>query len=203
MRNAEVIHLTDGQGHLFKGELVNVDSKKSVVRLIEEIPQVNSSSELHIAIAPTKNIDRFEWFLEKATEMGIKEITPLLCRYSERKDIKPERLNKVIVAAAKQSHHFLFPVLNPLIKFDDFIKTVSADNKFVAHCEPSSKNDFAKSVSNKNKVLLLIGPEGDFSETEIQSAIAQQFIPVSLGNYRLRTETAGVYASAVFNSINQ
>ncbi|MFM7015175.1 MAG: 16S rRNA (uracil(1498)-N(3))-methyltransferase [Bacteroidota bacterium] len=203
MRNGDSLHLTDGLGRLFKGVLVSVDSKKSMVHLTEEIPQRNVPSSLHIAIAPTKNIDRFEWFLEKSTEMGIKEITPLLCRYSERKEIKPERLNKVIVSAAKQSHHFLFPQLNPLTKVDEFMKkTETRENKYIAHCEPSSKNNFIKSITNKQNVILMIGPEGDFSESEIQLAISNHFTPVSLGEYRLRTETAGVYASAVFNAIN-
>lgn len=203
MRNGEIIHLTDGLGHLFKGELINVDSKKSLVRITEEVPQMSVSTNLHIAIAPTKNIDRFEWFLEKATEMGIAEITPLICRYSERKEVKPERLNKVIVSAAKQSHHFLFPKLNPIVKFEEFIKITTAEDKFIAHCEPSDKNDFGKSIANKRDSLLLIGPEGDFSEQEIQLAISNSYSPVSLGESRLRTETAGVYACAVFNALNQ
>jgi 16S rRNA (uracil1498-N3)-methyltransferase len=203
MRNGEIIHLTDGLGHLFKGELINVDSKKSLVRITEEVPHNSTTTNLHIAIAPTKNIDRFEWFLEKATEMGIAEITPLLCRYSERKEIKPERLNKVIVSAAKQSHHFLFPKLNPIVKFEEFIKTTTVENKFIAHCESSDKNDFGKSIANKRYALLLIGPEGDFSEHEIQLAISNNYFPVSLGESRLRTETAGVYACAVFNALAQ
>jgi len=203
MRNGDIIHLTDGLGHLFKGELINVDSKKSLVRIIEEINQKIGDKNLHIVIAPTKNIDRFEWFLEKATEMGIAEITPLLCRYSERKEIKTERLNKVIVAAAKQSHHFMFPVLNSIVKFDDFIKSNSTENKFIAHCESSEKNDFGKAVIGKKSTILLIGPEGDFSEQEIQSAISNNYLPVSLGESRLRTETAGIYACAVFNALAQ
>lgn len=203
MRNGEIIHLTDGLGHLFKGELINVDSKKSLVRITEEVPQMSATTNLHIAIAPTKNIDRFEWFLEKSTEMGIAEITPLLCRYSERKEIKPERLNKVIVSAAKQSHHFLFPKLNSIVKFEEFIKTTTVENKFIAHCESFDKNDFGKSIANKRDALLLIGPEGDFSEHEIQLAISNNYFPVSLGESRLRTETAGVYACAVFNALNQ
>jgi 16S rRNA (uracil1498-N3)-methyltransferase len=203
MRKGDSIHLTDGLGHLFKGELLNVDSKKTLVRLIEELPLKPATNHLHIAIAPTKNIDRFEWFLEKSTEMGITQITPLLCRYSERKEIKPERLNKVIVSAAKQSHHFLFPVLNPLVKFEDFIKSKTSENKFIAHCESSAKNDFGKTILNKKDALLLIGPEGDFSEQEIQLAISNNYLPVSLGESRLRTETAGIYASAVYNALNQ
>lgn len=203
MRNGEIIHLTDGLGHLFKGELIKVDSKKSLVRITEEVPQMSASTNLHIAIAPTKNIDRFEWFLEKATEMGIAEITPLICRYSERKEIKLERLNKVIVSAAKQSHHFLFPKLNPIVKFEEFIKTTTVENKFIAHCESSDKNDFGKSIANKSDTLLLIGPEGDFSEQEIQLALGNNYFPVSLGDFRLRTETAGIFATAVFNALNQ
>ncbi len=201
MRSGDFIHLTDGLGHLFKGELLNVDSKKSLVRLVEELPLKPATSHLHIAIAPTKNIDRFEWFLEKATEIGIAEVTPLLCRYSERKEIKPERLNKVIVAAAKQSHHFMFPRLNPILKFEEFINSSTSENKYIAHCESSEKNDFGKSIIGKKSSLLLIGPEGDFSEQEIQLAISNNYLPVSLGESRLRTETAGVYACAVFNAL--
>ena len=201
MRSGDFIHLTDGLGHLFKGELLKVDSKKSLVRLVEELPLKPATTHLHIAIAPTKNIDRFEWFLEKATEMGIAEITPLLCRYSERKEIKPERLNKVIVAAAKQSHHFMFPRLNPILKFEKFINSSTSENKYIAHCESSEKNDFGKSIIGKKSSLLLIGPEGDFSEQEIQLAISNNYLPVSLGESRLRTETAGVYACAVFNAL--
>ncbi len=201
MRSGDFIHLTDGLGHLFKGELLKVDSKKSLVRLVEELPLKPATTHLHIAIAPTKNIDRFEWFLEKATEMGIAEITPLMCRYSERKEIKPERLNKVIVAAAKQSHHFKFPRLNPILKFEEFINSSTSENKYIAHCESSEKNDFGKSIIGKKSSLLLIGPEGDFSEQEIQLAISNNYLPVSLGESRLRTETAGVYACAVFNAL--
>jgi 16S rRNA (uracil1498-N3)-methyltransferase len=201
MRSGDFIHLTDGLGHLFKGELLKVDSKKSLVRLVEELPLKPATTHLHIAIAPTKNIDRFEWFLEKATEMGIAEITPLLCRYSERKEIKPERLNKVIVAAAKQSHHFMFPRLNPILKFEEFINSSTSESKYIAHCESSEKNDFGKSIIGKKSSLLLIGPEGDFSEQEIQLAISNNYLPVSLGESRLRTETAGVYACAVFNAL--
>ena len=202
MRIGELIHLTDGKGNLVKGELVQVDAKKTQVSILEVIPQVIKNSHLHIAIAPTKNIDRFEWFLEKATEIGVAEITPLLCRFSERKEIKLERLNKVIVAAAKQSHHFTFPILNPLTKMDQFVKSMQFENKFIAHCEPTLRNDFSQSVQSLNKVLVIIGPEGDFSEQEIELALQHSFKPVSLGNYRLRTETAGVYACAAFNAMH-
>lgn len=158
---------------------------------------------LHIAIAPTKNIERLEWFLEKATEIGVDEITPLICRFSERKIIKPERLEKIIVSAAKQSLKAYFPKLNPVCTFNDFLKTYSANQKFIAHCYEEDKQTLQSLYRAPSDVIVLIGPEGDFSPEEVQIALAENYAPVSLGNSRLRTETAGVVACHTVTLLNE
>ena len=200
LRVGDAIGVTDGIGHLYNAALVEVHAKKCSYRIIDEVPQKIRTRELHIAIAPTKNIDRFEWFLEKSTEIGIETVTPLLCRYSERKEVKPDRLSKVIVAAAKQSMHCRFPVLQPMITFKEFIAN-APDNaiKLIAHCEDSVKMPIQRMLDHAENVVVLIGPEGDFSPEEIQLAIDKGFKPVSLGESRLRTETAALYATMAFN----
>ena len=155
--------------------------------------------QVHIAIAPTKSIERIEWFLEKATEIGISRVTPLLCRYSERKEIKADRLEKVMVSAMKQSLKAYLPQLDPLTKFSDFISQPFDGQKFIAHCDEQHRDLLKKMVVPNQNYLILIGPEGDFSSEEIEMAIQEGFKPVSLGDSRLRTETAGVVACHTFN----
>ena len=159
--------------------------------------------KLHIAISPTKNIERLAWFLEKSTEIGIDVLTPVVCRFSERKIVKEERLHKIIVAAAKQSLKAYFPKLNPMITFDELMKNYQASQKFIAHCYEEDKKLFQNEIKPSSDVLILIGPEGDFSKEEVQKAISLGFVPVSLGNSRLRTETAGVVACHTVAVINQ
>jgi 16S rRNA (uracil1498-N3)-methyltransferase len=149
---------------------------------------------LHLAVAPTKMNERYEWFLEKATEIGIQEITPIICDHSERKIIKTERFQKIIEAAMKQSLHYYIPKLNEPILYKDFIKKEFNGQKFIAHCEETNKKSFKRELNPQENVLILIGPEGDFSVKEIQIALENKFIPVSLGNTRLRTETAAIVA---------
>ncbi len=199
----DAIGVTDGAGHLYNASLVEVHAKKCSFQIIVEVAQRNRKRSLHIAIAPTKNIDRFEWFLEKSTEIGIETVTPLLCRYSERKEVKPDRLSKVIVAAAKQSMHCRFPVLQPMVSFKEFIAN-APDNaiKLIAHCEDSVKLPIQRMLDHAQNVIVLIGPEGDFSNEEIQLAIEKGFKPVSLGDSRLRTETAALYACMAFNLLS-
>jgi 16S rRNA (uracil1498-N3)-methyltransferase len=153
---------------------------------------------LHIAIAPTKNIDRFEWFLEKATEIGIDEITPIICRHSERKIIKTERGSRILLSAMKQSLKYHLPKLNEAISLANFLKSNFDGTKYIAHCEDGEKNEL-KTVSKTEKTLILIGPEGDFSPKEIELALQNQFRAVSLGTSRLRTETAGIIAVHTIN----
>jgi len=191
----EEITLIDGAGGFYKARITNPHPKHCSFEITETILEYGKRDfHLHIAIAPTKNIERLEWFIEKATEIGIDEITPIICRFSERKVIKAERLEKIIVSASKQSLKAYFPKLNPLCSFDELIKNQQASQKFIAHCYDEDKRLLQNEVQKSNDVLILIGPEGDFSREEVQKAMSAGFIPVSLGNSRLRTETAGVVA---------
>ena len=149
---------------------------------------------MHIVIAPTKLNDRFEWFLEKATEIGIDEITPIICENSERKFIKNERLEKILISAMKQSLKYQLPRLNKAIKFTELVNKNKDTCKFIAHCEDSEKKSLKSQIGNSYAITILIGPEGDFSTKEINHALEHNFIPLSLGKSRLRTETAGIVA---------
>lgn len=196
MRSGEEIFVTDGKGNLARGNLQFEGKKVSldVLEIKEDLP--NFSTQLHIAIAPTKNIDRIEFFLEKATEMGISEITLLQTEKTERKNLNIDKLRKQSIAASKQSLRFHFPVINDLTKFSDFIKEVSPENTFVAHCNENLERIDLKDIESKEKITFLIGPEGDFSDKEIQVLAERGVKAVSLGSQRLRTETAGVFVAA-------
>jgi 16S rRNA (uracil1498-N3)-methyltransferase len=158
---------------------------------------------VHIAIAPTKNIERVEWFLEKATEIGIDEITPIICDRSERKEIKTERLNKVITSAIKQSIKAYHPILNEAIRFSDFIIKNRTSQKFIAHCMDGAKVTIKSQLILNSNYLIVIGPEGDFTQEELEAAVNHDFIPVSLGDSRLRTETAALEACFELNFLNR
>ena len=198
------LYITNGKGILYIAEITIANDKKCLTTIISVLQKPKPwNYYLHIAIAPTKNIDRFEWFLEKATEIGIDEITPLLCNHSERKVIKTERLEKIIDAAMKQSLKFHLPKLNPLTKFSDFTKQELEGNLYIAHCEKTDKQSLKSIVQPNQKTTILIGPEGDFSISEIEMAIQQKFKPITLGESRLRTETAGMVATQIISFINQ
>jgi 16S rRNA (uracil1498-N3)-methyltransferase len=156
---------------------------------------------LHLAIAPTKQLDRFEWFLEKATEIGISEITPLLCRRSERKEIKTERLEKILISAMKQSLRAYKPILNPLVSLQKFLELDLKGSKGIAHCMPSRRIGIS-GLQPADSHIMLVGPEGDFSSEEVQLAIKAGYSPFHLGESRLRTETAGVYITAALSLIH-
>ncbi|KEY19006.1 RsmE family RNA methyltransferase [Kaistella antarctica] len=201
MRSGEEIFVTDGKGNLAKGNL-HFEGKKvslDISEIKENLP--NFSNQLHIAIAPTKNIDRIEFFVEKATEMGIAEITLLQTEKTERKNLNIDKLRKQSIAASKQSLRFHFPIINDLTKFSDFIKEVDSRNTFVAHCNENLERIDIKMLrqaqhdSVKN-LTFLIGPEGDFSDKEIALLAENGVKGVSLGSQRLRTETAGVFVAA-------
>ena len=199
------IYLIDGVGGFYTAEIV--EAKKKAVLLNVTNKQTNfgqRNHHLHIAIAPTKNIERLEWFLEKATEIGVDEITPILCDRSERKVIKDERLEKVITAAVKQSLTAYHPKLNPLTAFQQFVKQECGSNKLIAHCVENMERQSITQVNNQsNSFLVLIGPEGDFSPNEIALALQNGYKPVTLGNTRLRTETAGLAACFEVNYIHR
>ena len=198
-----IITIVDGVGGFYTAKIINPHPKHSAFEITETIAEYGKRDyKLHIAIAPTKNIERLEWFIEKATEIGIDEITPILCRFSERKIIKADRLEKIIVSAAKQSVKAYFPKLNPLCTFDELMKKHLTGQKFIAHCYEEDKKLLKSEIQKSSDMMILIGPEGDFSKEEVQKAISAGFIPVSLGNSRLRTETAGVVASCTVAVIN-
>ena len=179
--------LVNGTGGWFEAEIINPDPKKCSVEIVRETQQYGKRDYyLHLAVAPTKNIDRFEWMIEKATEIGVDEITPLLCDHSERKQINIERLEKIMVSAMKQSVKAYLPALNNLTTFDTFSSLVTDAKKFIAHCDEGSKKLLFKQVNPSERVIVLIGPEGDFSPDEISKARQRGFSEVSLGNSRLR-----------------
>jgi len=195
-----ILQVVDGEGGCYKVEITVANHKKCEFRVVDKVKQYNPlPNRLHIAIAPTKNNDRFEWFLEKATEIGITEITPIVCDHSERKVVKEERLTKVLISAMKQSGQAFLPKLNPLTKLSDFVKTKSDSTKYIAHCEEQEQKKLNELYKKGSKSLVLIGPEGDFSTNEITLALDNNFKPISLGNNRLRTETAGVVVCSTIN----
>ena len=189
------IQIVDGKGGVFLGIIAVADAKRCLINSLQaQTVAYRRPYYLHVAIAPTKNMDRLEWFVEKAAEIGIDEISPLYCRYSERKNLKTERLQRILVSAMKQSIQPTLAVLNEPTTFKEWIKHVDADQKFIAHCHDSEKQFLASAIQPGKKVLIMIGPEGDFSEQEVETAIQLGFQPVGLGRSRLRTETAGVVA---------
>lgn len=199
-----LMHLVDGIGGFYDAVIEDPHPKRTKLKIIKKTENFAKRNHyLHIAIAPTKNIERIEWFLEKATEIGIDEITPIICDRSERKEIKTERLNKVITSAIKQSIKAFHPKLNEPIRFSDFIAKTTDAQKFIAHCMDSGKVMIKEQLIARGNYLVVIGPEGDFSFEELELAIASNFIPVSLGDSRLRTETAALEACFEINFLNR
>jgi len=200
LKAGDEICMTDGCGGMYFGIIDNPDLKKCTIQVIEKIEQYNRRNyHLHIAIAPTKSNERFEWFLEKATEIGIDEITPIICKHSERKIIKHERFDKIILSAMKQSLRAYKPKLNPLTTFSDFINSCDTNSTFIAHCENTPKQSLKSQITNYQNITILIGPEGDFSQDEIKKAVDNNIKEVHLGKSRLRTETAGIIACHTVN----
>jgi 16S rRNA (uracil1498-N3)-methyltransferase len=204
LKENDIVHLTDGRGNLYKSKIIMAHPKKCELEIIETQSNYNRRNyHLHIVIAPTKNIDRFEWFLEKATEIGIDEITPLICEHSERRVIKPERLIKVISSAMKQSLKTYLPKLNEITSFKKFIETKNTDNKFITNCKEDPHIQIHNQYKAGDALTILIGPEGDFSDEELENALSKGYISISLGNSRLRTETAGLVACHAVYLANQ
>jgi len=200
----DMIHLIDGRGGLYEAQIIEVGKKNVQLKIIEQQLEFGKRNHyLHIAVAPTKNIDRLEWFLEKATEIGIDEITPIICDRSERKIIKQERLEKVITSAVKQSLTAYHPKLNNAISFTDLLKSNLGDQKFIAHCLPEEKPYINQITTQHQSYIILIGPEGDFTPSEIDLALQNGYKGVTLGNTRLRTETAALTACFEVNYINR
>jgi 16S rRNA (uracil1498-N3)-methyltransferase len=203
-REGEELYVFDGVGNLYDSRIQNIDKKSvtvNVVRLVET--QSESTTPLHIAIAPPKNIERLEWFAEKVTEIGIAEITPLLCKHSERKELRADRIEKILLGACKQSLKYRIPKLNPMIRLADFVNArPESEMRFIAYCDEKATH-LKEAYTAGNPAVILIGPEGDFTKEEVLLAEKNGFKTVSLGKSRLRLETAGVYAATVFNLANE
>ena len=204
LQPGDEVMLTDGKGNFHRARISLAAHKRCLVDILETLPQPPLwSGHLHIALAPTKNMDRTEWFAEKATEIGIDELTFLNCRYSERKVLKTERIAKILVSAVKQSLKARTPRLNEMTDFKTFIRQPFQGQKFIAHCHEGEKTPLKDLVRKGEEAVVLIGPEGDFSEEEVRLAEEAGFIPVSLGPSRLRTETAALVACHILNLLNQ
>lgn len=199
-KEGDTISVMNGKGGLFQCKIVQISSKKTQVEIMKS-KQFDNTNKLHIGIAPTKNNNRMEWFLEKSTEIGIGEITPLLCSRSERKVLKNERMEKIILAAAKQSKSFHVPILNDMTSLSSFLRNTEGKQKYIAHCEEGSDKKMLQDYkpTNSEPTFVLIGPEGDFTEKEIQEAKSNGYNELSLGESRLRTETAAMVACVHYN----
>lgn len=192
-QTGDVIHVTNGKGFLFTGELNMVSEKKCAVQITDSKFFERKNPTICLAIAFTKSIDRIEWMLEKVTEIGVSSIQPLLCERSERNTYNEERLQKILISAMKQSNQFWLPELKTMLPFKKFVEQ-AVGVKFIAHCVEEDKKELKNCISKDSCFTIAIGPEGDFSTKEIELAIKNNFIPVTLGETRLRTETAGLVA---------
>jgi 16S rRNA (uracil1498-N3)-methyltransferase len=200
MKAGEQLNLTNGKGLLITATIINPDKKHCTVRIDEIQTQAKTARNISIAVSLIKNASRFEWFLEKVTEIGINEIIPLICHRTERQHFRFDRMNGILIAAMLQSQQTWLPVLHEPIDFEKFIRQSKIDQKFIAHCIENDKKEL-KAFSIQNNTQILIGPEGDFSVNEITLALQNNFVPVSLGPTRLRTETAGVVASTLLMNL--
>lgn len=197
------VMLTDGKGFFYKAVISAATGKRCQVKVVEKIEQEKFwKGHLHLAMAPTKNMDRIEWFAEKATEIGFDELSFLNCRFSERKVIKTERIEKIVLSAMKQSLKARKPIVNEMTDFAKFMQRDFQGQKFIAHCYEGEKPLLKEVLKPGEDALVLIGPEGDFSPEEVQKAEALGFQPISLGKSRLRTETAALVAVHMMNLFN-
>ena len=191
------IMITNGFGYLCNAEIVEIGKKIKVkINSIEKFK--SSSNSIHIALSPLKNASRFEWFVEKSTELGISQITPLVCEYSEKKKVNMDRLERILISSLKQSNQFFKPIINSIKTFENFIGE-NEDELFMANLKTSNK--IKRELFTKNNICLMIGPEGGFSDGEIKLAKEQNIKEVSLGNSRLRSETAAIFGLSVIKSL--
>jgi 16S rRNA (uracil1498-N3)-methyltransferase len=197
MQEGEQLQLTNGNGLRILAEIITAHKKNCLVKIVSSTQDVAPTKKNTIAISLVKNATRFEWFLEKVTELGILEIVPLICNRTERQLFKQERLQAIVISAMLQSQQTYLPLLHIPIKYNVFIQDKKAAKKFIAHCVESDKKNITTEVDNTDSQIILIGPEGDFTNEEIQLAISNNYIPVMLGETRLRTETAGVVAATL------
>lgn len=204
MKNGDSINVIDGKGKCYTCEIIEANPKQTRVRILSSVTEpVNKKGKIVLAIAPTKNIDRIEWLIEKVVELGIDEIMLLECVHSERRKVNYERLNRIVISAMKQSLKSRKPELSDIITFKKFIESVNTECKVMGYCDKNCKRTPFTSVYKGNKdITILIGPEGDFSPEEVDLALKQGFIPVTFGDVRLRTETAGLYAVTAVHVID-
>lgn len=203
--NGDILHITNGKGWMFEAQILEADIKSVRAKIIKKTFEKDKEYQLHMAVAPTKSMDRFEWFLEKATEIGVSEITPIVCDNSERKVIKIDRLERIVLSAVKQSLKRYIPKINNAISLDEFLKTEQNSLKYIAHCAEGNKRNLYHAAPANSNITILIGPEGDFSSNEIEEALMRNYQAVTLGNSRLRTETAALAAChtiALINALN-
>ena len=205
LTEGDEIGLVDGRGTFYRAVITLAHAKRCAVKILEEKKQPPRwVGNIEIAIAPTKNLDRIEWFAEKTTEMGVDAIVPLLCRFSERKELKTERLEKILISAMKQSMKAVLPRLETMTPFDRYVCEPFQGQKFIAHCYTDAQRCLLSQCYKAGTAArILIGPEGDFSPEEVRLALDNGYVPVSLGASRLRTETAGVVACHTLHVINE
>ena len=206
LQAGDSIVVMDGQGSMYHATIAVAHPKHCVVNSLERLDNKPVRNyRLHVAIAPTKNLDRLEWFVEKASEIGIDEISPIFCTFSERKVLKTDRIEKILVSAMKQSMQPVLTKLNEPCSFNDFIKRIATQEgqKFIAHCHEAEKVMLAKAIEPKQSVTVMIGPEGDFSNEEVAKALQAGFTAVTLGEMRLRVETAALYSCSCVAVVNQ
>ncbi|MCH2480134.1 MAG: 16S rRNA (uracil(1498)-N(3))-methyltransferase [Flavobacteriales bacterium] len=193
----DIIRITNGAGLEIKGNIIRL-GKNIKVNVINKVKHKKRAISIHIAMSPLKNPSRFEWFVEKSTEIGISEITPLITKFSEKKKVNISRLNKIVISSMKQSNQFYLPKVNPITSFDEFLK-LNKDYKLIAHLK--NNNSFNnKSIGSKDKIVVMIGPEGGFSKEEILKANKEKIKEISFGKNRFRSETAGVFAVSIINN---
>ncbi len=202
-KEGDVLHITNGKGWCFKAVITVANQNKCIIEVVSHVFHEKKPYTLHLAVAPTKLNDRYEWFLEKATEIGVDTITPIICDRSERKHVKLVRYEKILQSAMKQSLHYYLPKINEPIQFNTFVNLKHQGEIFIAHCEDAAKKSLKNEVQPKTEVLILIGPEGDFTDKEILQALQNDFKPVTLGQTRLRTETAAIVAAHSVAFINE
>ena len=208
MKEGDIIHAVDGKGVAYKCMILEAHPKHTVVEIMEKREEsLHWTPNITLAVAPTKNIDRMEWLLEKATEIGVNEIFFLKCEHSERKEVKDDRMQKILVSAMKQSMKAFMPEFHGMITFKEFIKRINEDYKdsslIMGYCSSEyPRRELTKVYNASENVVILIGPEGDFSPEEVTLAVDAGFVPPTFGNTRLRTETAALYALTAIHVIN-
>lgn len=203
LQAGEHIQLTDGKGSLYKAEIVSANAKACGLKIIEKDTEPAPAWQLHVAIAPTKNIARMEWLIEKLTEIGIASFIPIITQRSERKILKTDRLKKIVVEAMKQSGRRYLPEVQELWNYNDLLAKEFNGQKFILHCIEKDKSTFKEVYTKGGNALILVGPEGDFHNIEVEQAIGSGFIPITLGNVRYRTETAALVAACTIHTLNE